>query len=237
MSQHPIHTLEELSAILDALPDYVFVVEVEAMCVIYANRAFTALIGGGEKTTLVGESLYDLYPAEMAETFIAQNKEVVATRQTMHILETLNMPSRTIYADTYKTPLYGADGEVYAVLGTSRDLTEMEQMRQTLARRTQELEQTNQLLIASGGFLQSVLDSQSSSIAVIHADGSIRVINAHWRRLAAENPNALKGRDGLGLNYFALCSQIVGGDAVIAEELERGLRALLGDGMEAPHDD
>jgi len=227
MSRRPVHTLAELSTILDSLPDYVYVVELETMRILYANRAYTLLMGRDDPDSVIGKTAYDLYPMVLVERFAAQNQQIVTDGQTFHVLETLEMHFGTFHVDTYKMPLYGEDGAVYAILGTSRDMTEMERMRQTLARRTEELEQTNQLLIASGGFLQSVLDNQSSSIAVIHLDGSIRVVNARWRWSVAENGLVRDGRNGLGLNYFTLCRDIIGSGDEAASEVERGLRALL----------
>jgi len=227
MSQHPTHTLEQLSEILDALPDYVYLVEVETTRLLYANQAYKSLMARGGFSELVGKSLFDLYPPDLTEIFAAQNRQVAATGQTLHILETVIPHIGVVHADTYKMPLYATDGAIYAVLGISRDMTELEQIRQSLARRTDELEQTNQFLIASGGFLQSVLDSQPSSIVVIHTDGSIRVVNARWRESAVQYQLVQTGGSGLGLNYFSLCREIIGGDEVLAAELERGLRALL----------
>lgn len=228
MSISPFTNLEQLSAVLDTLPDYVFVTDVRTDITLYANRAYIALFTDEDGISPVGKTLTELFPQELAETLAEQNRQIAQTGKPFRILERVYAPSkRTVYADTYKAPLYAPDGTVYAIVGTSRDVTEIEIMRQTLSQRTQELEQTNQLLVASGGFLQSVLDSQASSIVVIHADGSIRVVNARWRGAAAVHPNSTDKRDGIGLNYFALIPSIIGEENDSVSELERGLRALL----------
>jgi signal transduction histidine kinase len=227
MPPQPFQTFEQLSSILDTLPDYVFVTDVHTGVTLYANRAYIDLFARDGVESPVGKTLSELFPPVVAKMLDSQNRQIAATGQPFRVLETIEAPKRKLYADTYKAPLYAADGYVYAIIGTSRDVTEIEIMRQTLTHRTEELEQTNQLLIASGGFLQSVLDSQASSIAVIHADGSIRVVNARWREAALLQPNEQDRRDGIGQNYFTLCPQIVGCEGQEAAELERGLRALI----------
>lgn len=227
MSPQPFQSLEQFSAILDALPDYVFVTDVHTTVMLYANRAYINLFNNGDHETPVGKTLAELFPPVAASILAEQNRQIAATGQPFRILETIEAPKRRLYADTYKAPLYAPDGTIYAILGTSRDVSEIEIMRQTLARRTEELEQTNQLLLASGGFLQSVLDSQASAIAVIHADGTIRVVNARWRSDSTPQFPGSETRKGIGLNYFSLAPHIVGCEGEEAHELERGLRALL----------
>jgi light-regulated signal transduction histidine kinase (bacteriophytochrome) len=53
-----------------------------------------------------------------------------------------------IYLDTYKIPLKHPDGEVYALIGSSRDVTELVRARQTLEAQAMQLAATNQELQA-----------------------------------------------------------------------------------------
>lgn len=214
-------------SILRTIPDYLYVVEVESGRILYCNDLMAGLLGGGARSAVEGKTVHDFYPPDMVDYFSQQNSLVAETHQPLHILEHIDVPNiGRVHVDTIKVPLHGADGKVYAVLGSSRDMGEMVKMREALAQRTQELEQANQLLQASGGFLQSVLDSQTSSIAVIHNDGTIRMVNATWQRRANERTPSGQSPSGIGQNYFSLVERITG-DPVTAEELERGLRALL----------
>ena len=53
-------------------------------------------------------------------------------------------------------------------------------------------------------FLQAALDALSAHIAVLDADGTIRAVNAAWRRFA--DANGFRGaRFGVGSNYLDVC--------------------------------
>ncbi|MCU0465304.1 MAG: ATP-binding protein [Anaerolineae bacterium] len=217
----------DFDAILRAIPDYLYVVEVESGRILYCNDQMAQLLSGEARSAVEGKHIHDFYPPDMADYFLQQNNLVATTSQPLHILEHIDVPNiGRVHVDTIKVPLHAPDGTVYAVLGSSRDMGEMVKMREALAQRTKELEQANQLLQASGGFLQSVLDSQTSSIAVIHTDGTIRMVNATWQQRANERVPSGQSPSGIGQNYFSMAARITG-DPTTGEELERGLRALL----------
>lgn len=220
----------DFDSILRAIPDYLYVVEVESGRILYCNDLMAGLLGGGLRSAVEGKTIHDFYPPDMVDYFLQQNSLVATTNQSLHILEHVDIPNvGRVHVDTIKVPLHDANGKIYAVLGTSRDMGELVKMREALAQRTKELEQANQLLQASGGFLQSVLDSQTALIAVIHADGTIRMVNAAWQRTAqAVQDYATTGQaySGIGQNYFSLAGRITG-NPISGAELERGLRALL----------
>jgi len=75
-------------------------------------------------------------------------------------------------------------------------------------------------------FLQSVLDSLTSHIALIDADGGITLVNRAWRNFASQN-----GLDPAqvceGTNYLAACDNAACRDAPEADSFAGGIRKVL----------
>ena len=75
-------------------------------------------------------------------------------------------------------------------------------------------------------FLQAALDALSAHIAVLDADGTIRAVNAAWRRFA--DANGFRGaRFGVGSNYLAVCEEVGhGGSCDDSRTAADGIRAV-----------
>lgn len=77
-------------------------------------------------------------------------------------------------------------------------------------------------------FVQSVLDSIPSHIAVLDTNGNIVAVNAAWRHFGKANgaaDDAAQARTGVGANYLAACADPA---ADLAEQTSRCREALLG---------
>lgn len=136
----------ELMTFINTLPDYIFVVERDTMQMPFCNDLVADLIGWESRYQVAGKTIFECYTSELAETFAAQNQRVFETGETLHFQETYTTPLGTMNFDTYKIPLKKPNGEVYALIGTSRDITELVKARQALADRTTQLEAANQEL-------------------------------------------------------------------------------------------
>ena len=55
--------------------------------------------------------------------------------------------------------------------------------------------------------LQAVIDSLSEHLAVVDPQGRITMVNAAWRRFAADNGDAELRHSGPGSNYLTICAQ------------------------------
>ena len=56
------------------------------------------------------------------------------------------MPEGDRHCDTYQVPLKNSQGDIYALLGTSRDITELVKTKEVLMEKTKQLEAINQEL-------------------------------------------------------------------------------------------
>lgn len=72
-------------------------------------------------------------------------------------------------------------------------------------------------------FLQSIIDSMSSQIAILDEEGTILLVNRLWQRFADQNGLAWDDY-GVGRNYIAICEQAEGENAEEAPSVAQGIR-------------
>ncbi|NVO05792.1 MAG: PAS domain-containing protein [Rhodoferax sp.] len=75
--------------------------------------------------------------------------------------------------------------------------------------------------------LQSVLDGLPEHVAVLDVDGTIRQVNAAWRRFAQANGDPELRHSGPGCNYLAACAKEFPEGQDSASAALRGLRQVL----------
>ncbi|MDJ0729388.1 MAG: PAS domain S-box protein [Crocosphaera sp.] len=136
----------ELETLLNTLPDFVFVVERNTMKLLFCNQVFAQRFGFDQRQQMEGKSIFECFPAEIADYFAQQNQQVFNSGETLHLEETVSLADGDRYFDTYKVPLKNSQGHIYALLGTSRDITELVRTKGVLMERTTQLEDANQEL-------------------------------------------------------------------------------------------
>ncbi|MEG4208697.1 PAS domain S-box protein [Microcoleus sp. S13_B4] len=136
----------ELETFFDALPDYIYVVERDKMRLSFVNQSVAKTAGLNSKKEMQGKTIFECFSPEIAEQFGRENWQVFETGETLHLQDKFVISGDTIYYDTFKIPLRNLDGEVYALIGTSRDITELVETKQALSERTEQLEAANQEL-------------------------------------------------------------------------------------------
>ncbi len=137
----------ELETFFDALPDRIFVVECENMRQPFVNKSVAKIAGFKSRKEMQGKTVFECFPTEIAERFGRENLQVFKTGETLHFQEEfVSSDHTTTYFDTFKIPLRNVDGEIYALIGTSRDITELIETKQALSERTEQLETANQEL-------------------------------------------------------------------------------------------
>ncbi|MEG5039333.1 MULTISPECIES: PAS domain S-box protein [unclassified Microcoleus] len=136
----------ELETFFDALPDRIFVVERKNMRLAFVNQSVAKTAGLNSRKEMQGKTLFECFSPEIAEQFCRKNLQVFETGETMHLQDKFVIAGATTYYDTFKIPLRNLDGEVYALIGTARDITELVETKQALSERTEQLEAANQEL-------------------------------------------------------------------------------------------
>jgi diguanylate cyclase (GGDEF)-like protein/PAS domain S-box-containing protein len=121
------NTLEETlirqKAILDNIPDMAWLKDEKGRFILM-NPAFAAA-SGIETEELIGKTDFDFWPPEFAQRFVDDDKFVMKSGERKIIEEPrVHNDGETVWIETIKSPIYGADGRVIGTTGISRDITE-----------------------------------------------------------------------------------------------------------------
>ena len=128
MASDQSHWNEEriwLRAMIDQVPDYLFVKDTDCRFVV-ANKAVAADLGHGDPGVLIGKTDLDLHPVEIAQGFIANDRMVMQTGKPMldHEEFVLLADGTRRWLSTSKLPLRDGDGAIIGLVGIARDITE-----------------------------------------------------------------------------------------------------------------
>ncbi len=136
----------ELITFMNALPDQIFVIDRAQNIMTFGNQVVTEFAQFRRRHDFEGKSVSECFTADQARIYAAQNQQVFQTGEILHLEEAIQTPRGRVHLDTYKIPLKRPDGEVYALIGTSRDITELVVARQALEHQAEQLAATNQEL-------------------------------------------------------------------------------------------
>jgi len=111
-----------LHALIDTLPLMIWLKD-PAGRYVTVNQA-NARACGRTVEEMIGKSDVELWPAEVAEDFRAQDAEVLATRHGKMLEEAQHDGKRTIWIETSVAPVLDEDGAVLGTVGAARDISE-----------------------------------------------------------------------------------------------------------------
>jgi two-component system, NtrC family, response regulator AtoC len=119
-----VSTNRFLDAVVENIPDMIFVKEAEQLLFQRFNRAGEALLGW-TRAELIGKTDHDFYPKEEADFFHLKDRETLAKGELVDIPEE---PITTKHAGlrwlhTKKVPIYDDNGRPLYLLGISEDIT------------------------------------------------------------------------------------------------------------------
>jgi PAS domain S-box-containing protein len=140
--QQTAAALERSQAILDGVVNnataVIYIKDLQGRYMLI-NRHFEALFGL-RNAEVQGKTDFDIFPAENAEAFRANDEEVARTRQSLQMEELAPHEDGMHTYLSVKFPLLDVDGSVYAVGGISTDMTDITAAREQLSRFNEELE-------------------------------------------------------------------------------------------------
>ena len=170
-----------LRTLLDHLPDYIFVKDLESRHLL-VNKAHETLRGLTGPKDIIGHTLFDRLPREIAERFLKDDQHVFQTGQALidHEEEIVDKDGKVHWLLTTKVPLRDKDKKIFGLVGISRDITERKRIEGAL-RETEEM-------------FHLISENVSDLIAVIDAKGH-RLYNSPSYAQIFGDPELLKGTD------------------------------------------
>lgn len=113
---------EQLERLFDAVPDVVFFIKDTDCRYVHLNRTLVQRLGLRRREEVVGRSVLELYPPNLADAYIAQDRRVLGGEVVENLLELQLYPNRSRgWCLTLKQPLR-RDGRIVGLIGISRDL-------------------------------------------------------------------------------------------------------------------
>ncbi|MFN8597206.1 MAG: PAS domain S-box protein [Anaerolineae bacterium] len=109
--------------LVETLPMNIFRKDIDGRF-IFGNSLFFQT-SGRERSELLGQTDFDLHPAELAEKYRADDERIMASGQSQEIIETHQTLDRPpIYVQTIKTPIYDTVGNLLGIQGVFWDVTQ-----------------------------------------------------------------------------------------------------------------
>ncbi len=155
-----------LRAVLDSIPDPVYVKDTESRCII-SNIADAAMIGGRTPNQIVGTTVQDFFPAEIAEMFIADDQAVIRSGNPIIGREELLTDEATgkkAWHSTSKIPLKDSQGKIVGLVGLGRDITRRKEAEAEVQELIAEIRDTaNALSVSAAEILTAAMQQTSGA--------------------------------------------------------------------------
>ena len=144
-----------LRSVIDNLPDHIFLKDIEGRYVL-DNAAHWQSLGMDRPEEVIGRTVFDFFPAELAEHFHAIDQGVIESGRALLNYEeqTLNVRREPRWMLTTKVPWRGENGEAIGILCIARDITERKQDAVKLRLANAELAASREELLAKMAELQ-----------------------------------------------------------------------------------
>jgi PAS domain S-box-containing protein len=124
-------------ALLDNQPHLAWLKDVDGRF-LAVNKVFAEACGQSSPEALVGKTDLDVWPRELAEAYRADDAAVMAAGRQKAVEEPIAGVDGTRWFETYKSPVYAADGSIVGTTGVARDITERKLAEQNALRAEEE---------------------------------------------------------------------------------------------------
>lgn len=114
--------LAQQLALMDSIDDLAWLKDTESRFVL-VNRKFASVFNC-TPDSLIGKSDRDLSPPDMAEHFLAEDREVMQSGQPKRVVEKIHREEGGFgWAETIKVPVFDETGSLIGTAGVARDIT------------------------------------------------------------------------------------------------------------------
>ena len=129
---------ELYEALVEAVDDVIFVVGPDGRYRMFNERGLKPF--GFTPDRIIGKTPSEAFGSLAGERFEANNGRVLATKKPVQLEEWLTIEGRTRCYSTVLSPIFGEGGDVAAVVGIGRDVTDMKRMSEELETYAREME-------------------------------------------------------------------------------------------------
>jgi diguanylate cyclase (GGDEF)-like protein/PAS domain S-box-containing protein len=171
-----------LRTLIDTLPDVVFTKDRDGLFTM-CNVAAYAHSGLHGEAQMVGKSVFDLYPGDLARNYDDDDKRTAAGEAVLNREElSMDRTGAKRWFLTNKVPLRGQNGEITGLVGISRDITQRKK--------------DEQHLLDSEARYRQLIDQAADGIFLSDAAGVFVLVNRRGCELLGYTENELIGMNG-----------------------------------------
>jgi PAS domain S-box-containing protein len=103
------------------------------------NQTFADAAGKASASELIGLNDFDVWPHELAARYVADDNEVMRTHEKKLVEEEIRMHGENRWVETFKSPVFDAEGKVLGTTGLARDITLRRQLQDEQRRSREQL--------------------------------------------------------------------------------------------------
>ena len=172
---------ELLNSIIDSTPSSIFAYDLQGRFIL-VNKAVSEFYGM-PKEDVLGKTLYEVFPKDIADNKMTTNNQVLITGQRLDFEEQIlnnakGLPRRLMVT---KFPIQSASGEVCGVGGVATDITEIRQAQEAIQ--------------ATAHYARSLLEASLDPLVTISSEGKITDLNRATERVTGLDRKQLIGSD------------------------------------------
>ena len=133
-----------LRTIIDNLPDYIYAKDTESRYLV-SNIAHVRFLGATTSDEIVGKTVFELFPQELAAQYHANDQEIIRLGQPLLNREerSVDRTGNSIWNLTTKVPLRDSHRKIIGLVGIARDITERKRAEEEREALIEELEAKN----------------------------------------------------------------------------------------------
>jgi PAS domain S-box-containing protein len=172
-----------LRTLIDNLPNRIFVKDSEGRFLL-ANTACIQAAGATAPDELIGKTVFDLFPPDLAEKYHADDQQVIRSGQPLINQEEPGVDPETgapRWLLTTKVPLRGSQDNLIGLMGITRDITDRKQSQEELRRHRDHLEElvkerTSELTTANEQLQREITERKRAEMTMTEEHNLLRTL-------------------------------------------------------------
>lgn len=176
-----MRNLDLLDYWLKATPEYVFFKNAEGQY-INTSSSNVELAGLSSVSDMIGKYDYEIYPPEIAQKFLVQDKQVIESKKPFYDIIWINHPkSGKLQLKCFKAPMFDDLGNVVGIYGISINITDKFKMKERIQQQKAKT--------------QTILDNLPAAIWIKNSSNKYITVNSAYEKFYNVKKSDIIGQD------------------------------------------